>query len=373
MPTKKNESAKDLWKQVFSRLVEDEYAALQDPAYDGAKDEARLRVALRGAGWSDEHVEQRIAFDRNRLRDAPVTSPGVNPYVEVQLGRLCDAVEAAMDRLKIDSHAKVARGVEPRAWASAAKINVVMTEESVVTVSAFLFRFCGLIARAYIRTLQISPYAWESKESTQVLERKLFQRSPEILRYWMQIYLSFALTGTHALVPLKPATQGEIAFEDVAHAMELFVIAHEYGHHDYQHGRTIDADPHQEEFQADQFALKIGYEICSYPFRSENPYLTSGGGGVIMLLALETLRDVERILGRARPTPGTHPSIMARIEKFDSVAVLQPREFERLKNFRLASQRVMNTVHNALIPAMEKIAPTLRARTDQLTNAMENG
>ncbi len=84
---------------------------------------------------------------------APVTSPGVNPFVEIHLARLSDYVEAGMDRLKMKSHAKVARGVEPRAWASASKINVIMTDESIVTVSAFFFRFCGLVARAFIRSI----------------------------------------------------------------------------------------------------------------------------------------------------------------------------------------------------------------------------
>jgi hypothetical protein len=360
--TKKNASAKDLWQQVFSRLAKEEGAALQDPTYDPSEDEGRMRIALRAAGWTDEHIDQRIAIDRDRVRTAPLTSPGVNPHVEVQLARLCDAVEAAMDRLKLDSHAKVARGVEPRAWASASNINVIMTEESVVTVSAFLFRFCGLIARAFMRTIQINPFGWEARTFNKKTAIDLLRRSPDLLRYWMDIYLSFALTGTHIFAPYKPATPSEIAFEDVAHAMELFVVAHEYGHHDLQHGKTLDADPHEEEFQADQFALKIGYEIWSFPFPFENPYLTSGAGGVIMLLALETLAATERILGRSRPASGTHPSVSSRLEKFDSVAVLQPGEFARLKNFRLASERVLRGVYAALIPALEEIAPILRAQ-----------
>jgi hypothetical protein len=174
-------------------------------------------------------------------------------------------------------------------------------------------------------------------------------------------------------VPYKPAAPSEIAFEDVAHAMELFVVAHEYGHHDLRHGKDLDSNPHDEEFQADQFALKIGYEIRSGPFPFENPYLTSGAGGVIMLRALETLAAVERVLGRARPILDTHPSVSSRIARFDSVAVLQPREFERLKNFRLASERVMHGVHAALIPGMQEMAPTLRAQADEFMKAMENG
>jgi hypothetical protein len=37
-----------------------------------------------------------------------------------------------------------------------------MTDQSVVTVGAFLFRFCGLIARAFTQTLLLAPAFWES-------------------------------------------------------------------------------------------------------------------------------------------------------------------------------------------------------------------
>src|SRR6185312_8462062 len=110
---------------------------------------------------------------------------------------LCDDIEEAMDRLKIGSHAKVARGVEPRALATASKINVITTDESIVTVSAFLFRFCGLIARAFTRTLHLNPYIWEHKDYSEKTVHGYLRSSPDLFRYWHRIYMSFALTGTH--------------------------------------------------------------------------------------------------------------------------------------------------------------------------------
>jgi len=52
-----------------------------------------------------------------------------------------------------------------------------------------------------------------------------------------------------------------LLFEQVAQSMEVFAIAHEYGHHHFDHGRQIGRDPHQEEIDADKFALRISYEI----------------------------------------------------------------------------------------------------------------
>lgn len=354
---KNNESAKELWLQIFSRAAKSEFAAIQDPHYDEAIDEARLVQGLKASGWKEEDAQLILQRGRIERANAPVTSPGVNPSVEAHLERLSDCVEWAMDHLGMGSYAKVARGVEPRAWASASKINVIMTDESIVTVSAFLFRFCGLIARAYIRTIRLNPYGWSNSEFDPEWAYAEFRRRPDLLSYWLKIYLSFAVTGTHANVPYKPSTPDEVLpFEDIAHAMEIFAIAHEYGHHHHQHGRTLHEDEHREEFEADRFALKISAALDEKMSPLPNPYLTSGAGGVIMLLALRTLKAVERALGLSNEAiNNTHPDIPARIARFDSIAILQPMEFLRLKSFRLAGERVLNAAHNMIMPAISRM------------------
>jgi hypothetical protein len=358
---KKNESAKDLWGQVFANLAKGENATLLDEEYDRSEDEAKMAKALQEAGWSESSIQQRLEISRSEFASAPVTSPGVNPDVETHLARVCDDVEAAMDRLKLDSQTRVARGVEPRAWAYASKVNVIMTDESIVTVSAFLFRFCGLIARAFTRTLLLEPHGWDAKIFDERLVRLHLGTNPETLRYWMRIYISFALTGTHVMVPYKPAKPHELLlFEQVARAMEVFAIAHEYGHHHYGHGKQLGSNPHSEEFEADQFALRIGYEVERYPLIYINPYLASGAGGVILLTALEALREFETILGSHHAgIADTHPKVKARIAKFNTVGLLNPAEFQTLNNFRTAAGRVLRVVHSILLPAFKGLSPGL--------------
>jgi hypothetical protein len=357
MNRKKNtEAAKDLWSQVFARQAAHPSAAIWDPEYDRAADEAVMREAFRQAGWRDEEVEQLIDLQRQREAAAPVTSPGVNPFVEFLHARLCDDVEGAMNRLKIESHATVARGVEPRVGPFAAKIGVIMTDESVITVGSFLFRFCGLVARAFTRTLQLNPWLWDREDYAPDLAMSLLRQEPELIRYWMNIYFAFAMSGTHMGVPYRPSTKTEvILMEQVARAMEIFAIAHEYGHHHLAHGRNIAADARQEEFDADQFALKICYWVDLMPVTIKNPYLISGAGGVVMLMALDTLRLTCQIFGEPGVDVSTHPSVKERLERFDTVRMLFPDEFRWLKAFRTASGRIMSVVQDILLPGLAQI------------------
>jgi hypothetical protein len=176
------------------------------------------------------------------------------------------------------------------------------------------------------------------------------------MKYWMSIYLSYATSGTNLTVPFRPARRDELLlFEQVARAMEIFAIAHEYGHHNLNHGRTLDSANHAEEFQADQFALRICYEVERFPFIFNNPYLSSGAGGCILLLALQTLRSVQYIIGGEALPTDTHPSALSRIKRFDSVALLKPEEFKHLKEYRTASSRIMTFVESILLPSLREL------------------
>lgn len=353
-----NEVAKQLWLQLFAKLAKADDATIFEAGHE-VEAEARMRTGLTEAGWSSAEIEERIQLHRLECANAPVTSPGVAPHVEHIFERLSDDIEAAMDRLNLHSHARVARGIEPRIGPIAAMTNVIMTDQGIVTVGSFLFRFCGLIARAFTRTLRLNPWLWEDKGYSQEAAHNLFRASPQLVTYWFRIHLSYALTGTHVVAPYWPANKYEVLhFEQVARAMEIFAIAHEYGHHHHSHGRQLSADPKQEEFDADQFALKISYDVERQPVIASNPFLSSGAGGVILLLALETLRKVTEVVSGIRsPQRTTHPTISERLPRFDSVAVLRPTEFSVLKGFRVASERIMTVVDAELTDLLRVLPP----------------
>lgn len=362
-----NAIASDLWLQVFSRLAEREDATLIDPTYDPAEDLNRARIAFSKAGWSDSEIQAFQARENERLAAAPITSPGVNPSAEMFLKVRCDEVELAMRKLGMNSHFKVARGVQPIAGPGAGLTNVIMTDESIVTVDAHTFRYCGVIAKAAARTINLWTSIWDSKHYDSESASKILRSAPRLMKYWIEIYISYALTGTNTLVEFLPAQKSELlVYEQIARAMEIFMIAHEYGHHHLAHGRTMENDAHMEEYAADQFALKICYELAKKRIAEiPDPYLSSGGGGILLLMSLASLRRVKAKLGLPISEQDTHPAASQRIERFESVAVLKPIEFQTLKGFRLACQRVMMLVDSEIVDSQEIDWPRLR----ELTNA----
>ncbi len=233
-----------------------------------------------------------------------------------------------------------------------------MTEQSIVSVGAFTFRFCGIVAKAFYRTIMLDPVYWQS-DSFALSEAKLLLRTNMPLAlYWNRTFMSFAMTGTNGTVPFEPSEPALLPLvEQVARAMEIFVIAHEYGHHHHGHGRDMAADARAEEFEADQFALRLCRPMGERDRTPIwNPYLASGAGGVIMLKALEMLRRFEHALGAAMPTGDTHPSADERIARFDSVAAVEPIAFRTLKGFRGTSARVMDAV-DALLKDFLSVMP----------------
>ncbi|MEJ5155763.1 hypothetical protein WH240_11425 [Gluconobacter wancherniae] len=350
MKREDNEAARDLWSQMFNRMATHPGAAVVDPEYDPREDEARTHAAFAAAGWREDEIDAILASSKERNAKAPSTSPGANPSAEALHAVLCDDIEAEMARQGLETQKNVARGIEPITGPFASKAGVIMTEQSIITIGAFTFRFCGLIAKAFYRTIMLDPTYWQSDQFTTEFANLLLRRNMPLALYWNRIFMSFAMSGTNITVPFEPSDPTQVLLvEQVARAMELFVVAHEYGHHHHGHGRDANADARIEEFEADQFSLRIGRPIGERDRTPIwNPYLASGSGGVVVLKALETLRRFEHALGAPMPRGNTHPSADERIAHFDSVAVLEPVIFKTLKGFRIASLRVMDTVESLL-------------------------
>ncbi len=344
---KQNLAAKDFWAQMFDSAVKLPDAAIDksNPKLDRHNKEG-VAKALAEAGWDSKEIKDRIAVHR-KLELVPNTnSPGVAPGLEAILKHLSCPISDAIAATGATNHKKVELAIDPKVGVAASLINVIMTDEAILTVSSFLFRWCGLIARAYTRTLLVDVNYWAGP-ATSINEDRLFLlKRPKIARYWSSILTSFAATGTHLTVAYQPCTKEEVyLMEQVAHSMEYFTIAHEYGHHMLNH-RSVSADSIEQEYAADRFALQICAMLIHEPFKTiENPYLRTGAGGSLMLRALAILNSINNGISPNKMLD-THPPTRDRIQKITNRHVMQPEQFEMDLDFNGTVNRIMDAVEH---------------------------
>lgn len=365
-PNHQKKEAMEIWSQMLERAKEHEWSTFDDPDYvHPGRDAASIRQAFAEAGWSDDEIDKKDEIAKAQSDEAPITSPGVARITEAALHRLSQSIESAAAQLNVDNKDKVHFAVEPKAGPLLSKINVVMTDQSIITMGSFFTRYCGLVARAFIRTMRLAPMSVGTDFNEEFLRKELRKR-PDLVFYWWRIFVSFSLTGTHMLAPFKPSSKDEILImEQVAFAMEIFGLAHEYAHHALDHGRTVgpESDAHREEFEADAFALKI-CKIVEAEHRYAwvkgravpNPYLETGAGGVLLLSSLDVFRKVkDRIF--VNRMYDTHPSFLDRSTKIKNTYIMQPRLYAASQEFCAAVENVLRCVMLELEPIMGKFSP----------------
>lgn len=343
---RRNDAARDLWAQIFERAAADPNATLHEPDEEIEAAQRKLTAtALKEAGWPEAEILRRNAAERFYGELEYANSPGVGPGLEFKLKFLSDRVRKVISETGETSHEKVEIAIDPKAGVSASLTNVIMTDQGILSVSSFLFRWCGLVARAYTRTLYADIAHWTSKESNLATDRELLLKHRDLVLYWFRIFVSFSGTGTHGLVTFRPSSPMEFnLFEQVAWSMEYFTIAHEFGHHVLGH-RNANDDPTVQEFQADAFAMQVSEQLEFEPFPLlPNPYTRTGAGASLMLLALETLRAFEDTVDAGVAGAETHPSASDRIAKISTRNLMLPKQLAMDQEFNGTVARIMSAV-----------------------------
>jgi hypothetical protein len=313
------DAARDYWQQIFERLSADPMATLIERDRAIAELETNSHESILDAyGLPPEMVADAKEKYIEKVRNAPVTSPGVDPHVEAIFADLCRRVEDACKKVPALPARNVVRGIVPKLGVFASRMGVIMTDASIVTVGSQVFRFCNLVSKAVTRTMMVSPDGWDDIDDTSSMQKLVGARA-DVLSYWFQIVASFCIVGTSTSVPLwiPPPSQSHLRLE-ILESVEIFAVAHEYAHHILRHGRLQvasndsgkDEAARQEEFEADSLAIAIGQLVTGHEPR-ENFLMLSGVGMVVLLHTLQMLDDARRILGLTPDgvaVAGTHPS-----------------------------------------------------------------
>ena len=244
------------------------------------------------------------------------------------LERVIGEIEHACREHRIPIRSGVVFGIAPELGLRISQSAVLETQASIIDVSIPFLTFCNLIAKALARSLPqhpAGPQVSVSNDPTAV--RAQLQQSPDLVSEWVSIFSSYAEIGwpppgIHHIT--DTATQAVRYM--LLRAVELFALAHEYGHHVMMHGVGSNsseqtADPFVEEHQADIFARSASIAIGSTE-STPNFYAMSGAGGVIVLGALDLVRRAKVVLetGNEQFTPRErHPPFSERIAHIASL------------------------------------------------------
>ena len=107
---------------------------------------------------------------------------------------------------------------------------------------------------------------------------------------------------------------------DLLVAMELFAVAHEYGHHVMRHGVTDTSEeqtPFEDEHEADLFARQVSLVVGH---EGPNEFLNSGAGGAVVLGCIVLVARANAMLSSGNDIPPPrqrHPPVPDRMKALD--------------------------------------------------------
>jgi hypothetical protein len=277
--------------------------------------------------------EQELA----RLRDPSTSGEFDLPTTHFLIGRMIGEIEKACISEGIPIGDGVVYGTSPRVGVEAGSRHVLGTDASIITINGPLISFCSVASKLLAITMVSVPLSMPN--GTQAIEvtfteqaiRQHLARRTNLIKYWMLFIDSYARTGNHTnFLPLQNF-RGHLGPQRYAllRAMEIFAVAHEYGHHISHRGTTSSETTSfvENELEADIFAAKISVAIANRndPIVVADIYTYSGAGGVLMLGMLDLVNRAKVTLESGSdqiPESLTHPRLHRRLNEIDTISEL---------------------------------------------------
>jgi hypothetical protein len=335
-------AAQDLRRQIQEKYgghdrKEVDVSAQTIPEFMSDHADFLTKVAV-GMGYVGDQATAFLRQTQDRLTQTVLPSALDEPMFHTIIATHCEEIETVCRSLKLPLRSGVAFGVNPGIGLEVAQHPVPMTEASIVSVSKMFFPFCGIISKALSRSL---PHDITPKLARAIFSMdRMFENinsEPALKTYWVEVIASFALFGTPTLI--RPdVISGPLAVTRarLMVAMELFAIAHEYGHHIAYKGPVGEASVgaqrkdglYSDEFEADYLACVV----CSHVGLRQTPqnhYCLWGVGGVLVLKSLELVRRARYTLlsgADHAPALNTHPPVADRIRAMDAFNDLAPKD-----------------------------------------------
>lgn len=339
-------------EHVSGRVAAEDYRRQRqeaDHSRNGFAEEVRIRFKEFRNASRDQLIEMARAYATDDREVGTLVDEFLDKVATADISlidepcghRIISDIVAQIDdvcaRAEIPVREGVVVGVSPTEGLHAYQREVLATGASILDFAMPFVMFCNQVAILIARTLPHSPSAVGHAvicEPERV--RQLLATDKALFKAWRLLLSRYAIEGWPLPLPRLPIDVETVSTRlQILFSMELFAVAHEYGHHVLRHGVVESSSPTGDdtmmEHDADGFARKVSMMIgCNS--ESPNPFAFSGAGAVLMLGALDLVRRTEHVLEAGDtefPPSEIHPPLherVAHVGSFDRLAPESLRE-----------------------------------------------
>jgi hypothetical protein len=341
-------------------IARDYLRQLQDRSMHGL---AEWLVGSKHGVWHTDAEYLKAASERIRAHrhEADLNLGGVVPKFSTVIEGLCE-------KLKLPLRGGVACGAVYQPKDVPAQMPVLGTNASVIVIPEHSLMQCHYISKAL---------AWGFPIEKEGERHAVSLRPKRILKKLRRdpTYLARAIAycATHdgrcfaGLNYQSTAGVARVLHIELLLATEIFMVAHEYGHHidDHRLGGGADVEgligdtPIIQELRADYLAALITAHFGATSCQPRNYWATSGVAAIIVLGAMDLVLRARAFLqtgvDRVRPSD-THPPMMVRLLAVDRLnRRYDPRERVATRNSRRNIRHVMTSLWDLIQPELRRL------------------